>query len=446
MNDKNLIEVKKIKSIIQYLISRSQDKGLEIGVSCVVRKKFFVSVRYSNIESIEQCSEKNLTINIYNGIKIGQASTSDFNHESISTTLEKACYIASFTEDDYCVGLAEKELLATQFTNLELYHPWDITIPKVVILAKEAESRGLSYDKYIFNTEGSAISSEDIVSVYANSNNFFGIKYKTLHSISSSFVAKFHDDMQRNSHYTVACDFKKLENHIDVACEAARLSIERLQPKVISTRRCAAIFISEVAAILIYNFIKAVSGPNIYRKSSFLLNKLHKKIFSEHIEIIEDPLIKSALGSNVFDDEGVQLNASHVVSEGILERYFLDSYSARKLHMRTTGNAGGIHNIIVKSKQYSTTLQNMLKNMHSGLLITELLGGSVNSVTGDYSYGVFGFWIENGEKQYPVTGITIAGNFIDTFMKISSIGNDIDYRNNILTGSILINEITIAGK
>jgi PmbA protein len=417
-----------------------------VEVDACASSGFSINVRKSEVETIEHSNGKTLHITVYFGYRTGSATTSDLKPESIHTAIEKACHIARFTSEDPFVGLADPELMAYDYQDLDLdlYHPWPIKVEEAIELAKNAEDEGFSYDKRIINSEGASLDTFETFDLYANSHGFCGTTATTKHSFGCSFIAKHKNDMQRDYYYTVAHEACDLENADHVARQAAKRTINRLNAQRITTRECPVIFAPEIAGGLIGNFVNAIHGSNIYRKSSFLLDHLHKPVLAKHINIEENPHIPKALGSAAFDGEGVKLFRNDVVVDGILQHYVLDSYSARKLKMKTTGNAGGIHNLIVKTSDLD--LDRLLKKMGTGLLVTELMGSGANIVTGDYSRGVFGYWIENGFIQHPVTGVTIAGNLKDILLNIVAIGNDVDHRSNILTGSILLDNMTVAGK
>jgi PmbA protein len=404
---------------------------------------FAVNIRNNEIDTVEHNNGKNLELTVYFGDRTGSASTTDLSPQAIQNIIEKACYIAKFTTPDPFAGLADSSLMAYDYQDLDLYHSWPIDIKEAINLAKNAEKKGLAYDKKIINSEGFAIDSFNNLEIYANSHGFCGQVLSTKHGLSCSLIAEDKNNMQRDYYYTVARDFKDLETADQVALTAAKRTRDRLNARKISTRTCPVIFNAETARTLISSFIHALNGNNIYRKTSFLLASIQKKILPEYINIIENPLIPKALGSATFDAEGVKLSHNNIVLNGVLQRYILDSYAARKLNMQTTGNAGGVHNLIINTSDLN--FNELLRKMDKGLLITELMGDGINIVTGDYSRGAFGYWVENGLIQYPVTGITIAGNLKDMLLNIVAISNDIDYRSNILTGSILLDKMTIAG-
>lgn len=430
--------------LTKFILSQAKKLGASAAeVTINADDGFSINVRKNSVENIEYSKEKKLCITVYFGYRSGFATTSDLSPPAIAKTVEKACYIAKFTNEDPFSGLADKELLAFDYPDLDLYHPWKIEVSDAIDLAKNCENTALSYNKLINNSEGTSVNSHTNFSFYGNSLDFYGDVASTAHSINCTLVAESNNEMQRDHYYTVNRDPVFLENTDDIATKAASQTIKRLGAKRISTMECPIIFSAQLASELIGSFVGAIYGTNLYRKTSFLVDHLGKQIFPKQIQIEENPLLHKAIGSTPFDNEGVKLNRSDVVVDGVLKRYLLDNYSARKLKMKSTGNAGGVHNLILKPGDLS--LNNLIKKMGSGLLITEMLGSGVNIVTGDYSRGIFGYLIENSEIQYPVTGATIAGNLKDIFMNIEDIGNDVDYRHNILTGSILINKMTVAG-
>ncbi len=405
---------------------------------------FSLTVRKGDIETLENISNKNLEITVYFTNHFGTVSTSDLSSHAIDSAIEKARYIARFTEEDPFVGLADKKLMAFSYSDLDLYHPWQIDYPDAIMLAKSCESKGLAYSKDIAQSEGVSVASFNQLNLYANSHGFLGGLERTRHEISCSFIAKSDQEKERDGYYTVAGKNSDLEDSDQVATTGARRAVMRLGARKISTRKAPVIYSAEVASSLIGNFFSAISGGNLYRNSSFLLDSLGHQIFPSNITIEENPLLLRALGSASFDDEGVKLFPNGIIASGVLTRYLLDSYSARKLKMQTTGNSGGVRNAIVRTV-VQPDFNSLLKQMGTGFLVTEILGGEVNIVTGNYSRGVFGYWVEDGEIKFPVSGSTIAGNLKDIFLNIVAVGNDIDSRSNILTGSILVGEMSIAG-
>lgn len=437
----------KLKILATRVIAQAKSLGATaVEVDAGTSFGFAVNVRENQVETIEHSNGKELSVTVYFDKNTGSAGTSDFSDDGITAMLKKACYIARFTNPDPFVGLADRDLMAYDCQDLDLdtYHPWQVSVDTAINMAKLAEKTGFAYDKRIINSEGAAIDTYQVFDVYANSQDFCGVNAATKHSFSCSFIAKDQDnDMQRDYDYTVAHNANDLKDINLVAIQAAKKTVDRLNARRITTCNGPIIFAADIASSLIGNFLRAINGANIYRKSSFLLNSLDKQVFAKLVNIEENPHLPKGFGSAYFDDEGVKVFKNNIIVDGVLQHYILDSYAARKLNLKTTGNAGGVHNLIVKPT--ALDLNQLIHKMHTGLLVTELMGDGVNIVTGDYSRGVFGYWIENGIIQYPVTGATVAGNLQDMFLNIIDIGGDIDYRGNILTGSILVDNMTLAG-
>lgn len=405
---------------------------------------YSVNVRMGEVETLEFHRDKVASVTVYIGKKQGSATTSDLTDDALTKAVAAACSIAQATGEDPYAGLAEKELLAYKYPDLHLCHPWDLSVEDAITLAKKCENEARNYDPRITNSEGASVSNVESFRVYANSNDFLGAYGSTSHGISCSLVAQQGDSMQRDYDYTVARDARDLLSVHDIAKSTAERTLRRLGAKPIPTCKVPVIFSAEVARGLFGHFVAATSGGALYRKASFLLDKISQQVFSEHFMFEEQPHIEKGLASAPFDAEGVATHPRFVVLDGILQGYFLSSYSARKLGMTTTGNAGGVHNLLIKSKE-QLNFKQLLKKMEKGLLVTEVMGQGVNIVTGDYSRGVAGFWVEHGEIQYPVEGITIAGNLRDMFLNLVAVSNDIDRRGSIQTGSVLLEQMTIAG-
>jgi PmbA protein len=406
---------------------------------------FEVRVRNGEAEKVEHHQGKELGVTVYFGYKSGTAATTNFSPDAIKLAIEKACYIAKYTNDDLCSGLADRDLMAISYPDLDLYHHWDIDLESAIELATECEKTGLIVDKRIVNSEGADVSSYDSFRVYANTNDFIGCYPSSVHSISCALIGEQDGSMQVDYEYTAARNPKDLQEALVVGKSAAEKTIKKLGAKHLSTRECPVVFLNQVAKSLVGNFLAAINGNNLYTKSSFLLDHLQHPVFAKHINIEEFPHLKQGMNSVPFDEEGVKTVPRFFVEDGILTNYILNSYTGRKLNMQTTGNAGGVHNVFVTTRDAANDLNELLKAMQSGLLVTELLGQGVNLVTGDYSRGAFGFWVEKGEIQYPVESFTIAGNLKDMFSNIISIGNDVDNRGNIHIGSMLIAKMKIAG-
>jgi PmbA protein len=375
---------------------------------------------------------------------MGAASVSDFRPESIEATVKAACNIARFTDRDDCAGLADKADLATTLPALDLYHPWDISVEQAIEMAIQCESKALDSDARLQNSEGVSISTTSGWHAYGNSLGFIGCYPASRHEMACILIAKVGDDMQRDYSYTLSCDPTLLTSADTIAREAATRTLRRLGARPLSSRRVPVIFAAEEARSLLGHFTSAIAGGNLYRKSSFLLDRIGTQVFPAHMRLAEAPHRQKALGSAAFDEDGVATRSNVFIDNGVLQMYALGVYSARKLGLHTTGNAGGVHNLTVSHGDKD--LAALLKTMDTGLLVTDLMGQGVNLVTGDYSRGAAGFWVAHGEIQYPVEEITIAGNLNDIYAGIVEVGNDVDYRGNILTGSVLINEMMVAGE
>jgi PmbA protein len=406
-------------------------------------KGFSVSARDGDVETVEYNQDKDISISVYFDKRSGSASLSDLRSEAVRAAVEAACHIAKFTGEDPASGLADKEEIGFDYPKLELASPWPISVEDAIDLACQCEREALAYDKRIMSAEDVNVSTTDVFVLYANSHGFLGSFPYTRHDISCVLVAKDKDGMQRDYSYTAASDPKLLESVSHVAKEAAERTVRRLGARPIKTMKAPVIFAAQEARGFLGSFCSAIQGGSLYRKASFLLDHLDKKIFPAFMHMQEFPHLPHALGSAPFDNDGVKTRSNVFVEDGILRQYSLGVYAARKLGMKTTGNAGGLHNLTVKPG--NKDLQQLLKTMGTGLLITEMMGQGANLVTGDYSRGAGGFWVENGEIQYPVQEITVAGKLLDMYAGIVEVGNDVDLRGNVRTGSILINEMMIAG-
>ncbi len=412
------------------------DLGAGIGLSANVRKGVIDKLEYEN--------EKGLSITIYIDGKKGNASSSDFSDSALQNTVEAAFKIAKHASYDKHAGLVEKKLMAKNIHDLDLYHPCSISPETAIQLAIECEQSAFDCDKRISNSDGSVVSTYSGINLYGNTNDFINGWRWSNHTIDCTVIAEDNNGMQRDGWYSKACDFNDLQSIKDISKEAARRATTRLGARKLSTREVPVIFEAPVASGLFSAFITAISGASLYRRASFLLDKKDTRVFANHINIYENPHMKKTLGSAPFDNDGVATKNHTLVDQGILKDYVLSGYSARKLGLKPTGNAGGVHNLIVEHGK--NNLVEMIIEMNTGLLITDMIGFGVNQITGDYSRGASGFWIENGEITYPVEEITIAGNLIDMYKNIKCIGNDVDPRGNILTGSVMINKMIVAGK
>lgn len=401
-----------------------------------------VSVRQGETENIEYNRDKGCSVTVYFGQRKGYASTSDLSLQALKDTVEAACNIAKFTaQDPYC-GLADAALMATDAPDLSLHHPWHIDVDGALALAKRCEASALAVDSRISNSEGASIYSQSGAFAYANSHGFIGGYPSSRHSISCSVIAEAEGLMQRDYWYSSARDALDLATPEQVGQIAGSRTVKRLGARPIKTGQYPVLFEAALASGLIGTLISATSGGNLYRKSSFLLDSLGQKIASPLLQIDEDPFLLKGAASSPFDNEGVACKPRTLVENGVLQGYFLGSYSARKLGMQSTGNAGGAHNILVRSTGHS--LDELLQTMGTGLLVTELLGHGMNMVTGDYSRGAAGYWVENGEIVHPVEEITIASNMKDILKGIIAIGNDYIPHSSRQTGSILIERMTVA--
>ncbi len=402
-----------------------------------------VTVRLNQVETIEYNRDKGLGVTCYFGQQRGHASTSDLSASAIRDTVAKALSIAKFTAADAFAGLPEPELLARDLPELDLYHPWDLPVEKAIEMAKACEAAALAVHPSINNSEGGSISTQESLFVYGNSLGFIGGYPTSRQGISCAVIAESEAGMQRDYWYSAARSEGQLESAADVGRIAGERTMRRLNARKLKTTQAPVIFEAPIATGLIGGLVSAVSGGSLYRKTSFLLDSLGTSVCAPLVQIVERPHILRALGSAPFDGEGVATKERDVVRDGVLQGYFLSTYSARKLGMHSTGNAGGCHNLIIESGDLDFAA--LLKKMGTGLVVTELLGQGVNPVTGDYSRGAAGFWVEHGEIQYPVEEITIAGNLKDMLKQIVAVGNDIVIRGSRQSGSILIENMTIAG-
>ncbi len=412
-------------------------------VSAAIEDGYTVTVRMGKLDTIEYHLSKALGITVYFGQRTGSVSTSMTDHKSLEKAIKKACDIARYTQEDDCAGLADAGLMAKELPDLDLYHPWDLDPKKAIKLALQCEKEAHALDKRIKNSESISVSTHKNFSVYANSHGFVDAERGTDHHIGCELIAEQNHEMERDYYYSVARNSADLESFSHIAKKAAERTVSRLGARKLKTQHAPIIFSAETAKSLLSHFISAIRGGNLYRKSSFLLDSINTQVFPKHIRIYENPYLLKGAGSTACDAEGVTTQAKDFVKNGIVQSYVLGSYSARKLGLKTTANAGGVHNLFIDTSDSDLTA--LLKQMHTGLLVTDLIGQGVHLITGDYSRGAFGFWVENGEIQYPVSEITIAGNLRDMFMRLIAVGNDIDTRGNIQTGSILIENMMIAG-
>ena len=442
------IEIDSVNRQLTDLTQQSLDEATQRGASAaevVVNRSqgLSVTVRLGEVETVEYNRDKNMVINVYFGQKGGSASTSDFSPKAIKETVFAACSIAKYTAEDACAGLADVDRLAKDIPDLDLDHPWNLSLDEAIRLATDCEDAARSADERITNSEGASISSHRGTEVYANTHGFIGSVTGTRHSVSCAVIGEKDGLMQRDYWYSSARDSDELEAPRQVGNIAATRTLRRLGARKITTRETPVLFEAPAACGLLSHLVSAVRGSSLYRKASFLLDQLGEPVFPEFVRIYERPRLLKGLGSRAFDNEGVATEDRDLVNQGVLRGYVLDSYSARKLGMQTTGNAGGVHNLIIEPG--SLDLEGLMKEMHTGFLVTELIGFGVNMVTGDYSRGAVGFWVEDGQIQHAVEEITIAGNLKTMFRTIEQVGNDVDRRGNIRSGSILLRNLTVAG-
>jgi len=403
-----------------------------------------VSVRHGEVETIEYNRDRGLSVSVYFGKKLGHASTSDLSPQAVKDTVAAAVSIARHTASDDFAGLADPELLAQEIPDLDLYHPWDLAVEEAIELAQRIEAAALAVDPRITNSEGATASTHESQFVYGNSLGFLAGYPASRQAFSCSVIAETGSGMQRDYWYSTARAADELERAEDVGRRAGERTARRVDARKVKTCDVPVIFEAPIASGLMGHFVSAVSGGSLYRRSSFLLDSLGQPVFSPLVQMRERPHLLRGLASSPFDNEGVATRDRDVVKDGVVQGYFLGSYSARKLGMKSTGNAGGCHNLILESGDLD--LPGLLKKMGTGLLVTELLGHGINPVTGDYSRGAAGFWVENGEIQYPVEEITIAGNLKDMFRGIAAVGTDVEVRGSKQCGSILIEKMTVAGE
>ena len=403
-----------------------------------------VSTRYGEVENVEFNSDGALGITVYHQNRKGSASSTDLSPQAIARTVQAALDIARYTSPDPCAGVADKELLAFDAPDLDLFHPAEVSPDEAIELAARAEQAALQADKRITNTEGGSFNSHYGVKVFGNSHGMLQGYCSTRHSLSSCVIAEENGDMERDYAYTIGRAMSDLQTPEWVGADCARRTLSRLSPRKLSTMKAPVIFANEVATGLFGHLVGAIAGGSVYRKSTFLLDSLGKQILPDWLTIEEHPHLLKGLASTPFDSEGVRTERRDIIKDGILTQWLLTSYSARKLGLKSTGHAGGIHNWRIAGQGLS--FEQMLKEMGTGLVVTELMGQGVSAITGDYSRGAAGFWVENGEIQYPVSEITIAGNLKDMWRNIVTVGNDIETRSNIQCGSVLLPEMKIAGQ
>jgi PmbA protein len=438
--------ISELQDVVSLALGEARTRGAsECEVDASMNRGLNATVRLGEVDTVEYQRDRGLDITVYFGKRKGSASTADLSMQAVRETVEKASTIARYTTEDPYAGLADPDALAREIPDLDLNHPWEVEPDQAVELARACEAAGLEVDARITNSEGATVSSQQDVRVYGNSNGFLAGYGSTSHTMSCVLLAQAGEDMQRDYWFSTARDAADLESLEAIGRKAGERALRRLGARKLATQRAPVLFVAEIARGLIGHFAGAIRGSAQYRKSSFLLDAQGEAVFPGFLEIQERPHILKGLASSPFDSEGVATRDRELVRAGVLQGYVLGSYSARKLGLKTTGNAGGNHNLLVSAAGQALAFDALLKRMGTGLLVTELMGQGVNPVTGDYSRGAGGFWVENGAIAYPVHEITIAGNLREMYRQIVALGTDVDVRGAIRTGSVLLSEMTIAG-
>lgn len=447
--DNGIAELDRLADLAEDVIRRARAAGAsQSEVSASVSSGLSVDVRLGEVETVERNRDRGFGLTVYFGQRKGSASTADLKSASIEATIAQACAIARYTEPDPCAGLADAALMQTRFPDLDLWHPWQPGVERAIEIGREVEAAGHD-NAAIGNSEGASVQCGDALGVYANSHGFVGRERGTHHSVSCSLIAGKGEAMQRDGWYEYVRDASEFPAFASIGRRAAERAAARLGARRLATRECPVLFSPEVARSLWGHLIAAASGGSLYRRASFLLDHAGKPVLPSFVEIAEKPFLPRGHASAAFDGDGVATRESALVERGVLQRYVLGSYSARKLGLQTTGNAGGVHNLVAAPGSVDGAalgFDELLRRMGTGLLVTELIGQGVSIVTGDYSRGAAGFWVEKGEVAHPVQEITIAGKLRDMFMDVRAIGSDIDPRSSILTGSILVGNMTVAGE
>ena len=442
--DDSLQRLDRLSDLALDLLARARAQGAsQAEVSCDEDRGLNVNVRMGAVESVESTRDRSIGITVYFGKRKGSASTADQREESQQATVDQASAIARITEDDPAAGLADAERMATDLREFDSWHPWPLEADEAVDLALTCEAAGRDADPRIANSDGASVASGESIGVYANSHGFLGRERDTHHTIGCGLIAGEGEEMQRDHWYSYALASADLEAPDAIGRHAAERVLARLAPRSLATGTMPVLFQSEVARTLIGHLLAAVSGSALYRGNSFLLDSIGTRVMPDWCVLRERPFLMRGLRSCAFDAEGVATREADLVRDGVLQRYLLGSYSARKLGMESTGNAGGVFNLDVAAN--AGGLDDLLRGMGTGLLVTELMGQGVNATTGDYSRGAAGFYVENGEIVHPVDGITIAGNLRAMLAGIEAIGDDVDPRSHLRTGSILVGRMTVAG-
>lgn len=441
---RSTLDQKELEDIVSLVLNEAREQGADQAEAAASHDiGLSATARLGSVESLEYTNDRGIGVTVYKDQKKGSASTSDFSPAALREAVVKACSFANYTEADEHSGLADKDLMASEIPDLDLMHEWDLQSADAIRIAIECEDAARSFDSRVTNSEGATVSSSSGIRAYGNTHGFLAAYPKSSHSISCVVIGESNGDMERDYWYSSARDAGDLDTPEEIGRTAARRTVQRLGSRKIKTERAPVLFAPEVARGFIGHAIGAISGGAQYRRSSFLLDAAGEKIFSDFVQIQERPHIPKALASSPYDAEGVATHDRELVVDGVLQGYILSSYSARRLGLQTTANAGGAHNLLVPGG--TDDMESLIKSMGRGLLVQELIGQGVNGVTGDYSRGAVGFWIENGEISHPVHEVTIAGNLKDLYQQIAAIGNDQDARSGIRCGSLLVEAMTIAG-
>lgn len=442
--ERNPLDQRELEDIVLLVIDEAKQQGVDQAEAAASHDiGLSATARLGSVESLEYTNDRGLGVTVYKNQKKGSASTSDFSPASLREAVEKACSFANYTAADEHAGLADKELMASAIPDLDLMHEWHLESGDAIDIAIECEDAARAFDPRVTNSEGATVSTSSGVRAYGNTHGFLAGYPKSSHSISCVVVGESNGDMERDYWYSSTRDALDLEPADEIGRTAARRTVQRLGSHKIKTDRAPVLFAPEVARGFIGHAIGALAGGAQYRRSSFLLNAAGEKIFPDFVQIHERPHIPKAMGSRPFDAEGVATRDRDLVIDGVLQGYILSSYSGRRLGLETTANAGGPHNLLVEGGDGD--MQSLIKSMNRGLLVQELIGQGVNGVTGDYSRGAVGYWIDNGEIAHPVHEVTIAGNLKDLYQRIAAIGSDQDLRSGIRCGSLLVESMTIAG-
>lgn len=437
--------LKQLESMVQDLLQEAKKQGASAAEAAVSSDQgLSVAVRLGETETVEQTRDQGLGVTVYLGQHKGSASTTDFSANAVIETVRKACTIARYTSEDPCTGLGDPDRMAMDYPDLDLYHPWDISVEQAAKLALDCEQAARDADSRITNSEGATLNTHSGSFIYGNTHGFVGGYPFSRHSLSCVVMAQEGESMQRDYWYSSKRLPDQLDDPVSIGREAASRAIRKLHARKLSTREAPVIFRADIAPGLLMGLMSAVGGHAQYRKSSFLLDSLEQQLLPDWVRIHENPLLPQGMSSAPFDNEGIATSAKDIIRDGVLQTYILDSYSARKLDMQSTGNAGGVKNLAIEPGDMD--LPSLLREMNTGLLVTELMGQGLNPVTGDYSRGAAGLWVENGEIQYPVEEITIAGNMQDMYQQLVAVGNDTDNPGSISTGSWLFENMTIAGE